>query len=110
MKKQRFTDGMDVNPITSLYEYGYLRSPDTGKTLVCANPSSEEHTQDNPPIIRVVYLDKSDIEERLQDIGSGFFQFIGSDIRTELDNLDNNHLAYLIHSIEMWDGSLETRY
>lgn len=104
---KRFTDSMDVDPRISLYEYGYLRNPETGKTLVCVN-HNEEHTKENPPIIKVVYIDSDEVYDRLREISQGYFDFIGSDRETELFNFDRNYLTGTISSIEMYDGSLET--
>ncbi|GAH07668.1 unnamed protein product, partial [marine sediment metagenome] len=40
----------------------------------------------------------------IDDSVQGFFSYIGSDLETELERLDNNLLALTICSINMYDG------
>ena len=100
---KRFTDGTDVTATTALFEYGLLRNPETGKTLVCLNPS-EEHTEKNPPVIKVVYITMEEVREALEDVSDGYFELIGSTREEELRALDNAYLTEHISSMDMWNG------
>lgn len=100
----KYTDRIDVNAIISLYEYGYLRNPETGKTLVCLNPSSEEHSKDSPPVIKSVVITQEDVMEALMEVEDGFWGFIGVSRDSEEINLDNGDLTFWIMSIDQWHG------
>ena len=104
MKTDNYSDRVDVTTTISLYEYGIIRNPKTDKVIYCMNPEGEEHTKDNPPKIQTTFISLEEVKEALQDIGQGYFDFIGSDREAELSNLDNNHLSHHIHSINMYNG------
>ena len=106
MKKSRFTDMMDATMTISLFEYGIIRNPETGKTIVCMNPCDDVHTMDNKPIIKTTHIYFDEVREYLEEVSGGYFDFIGSTRKAELKNLDNDYLALTIFSLNQWDGFL----
>ena len=104
MRNIKFTDGIDADSKISLYEYGWLRNPANDKTLVCLNPSSVEHSKENPPDIRVVHISLEDVKEALEEAGDGYYSFIGSDKETELKGLCNEYLIHFVQSLSMYNG------
>ena len=100
LEDKGYTDGVDVDTETSLYEYGIIRNPETNDVLFCHDFTHEGG--------RIIFdwstIGTDDVKEALQDAGEGFFSFIGSDLETELNNLSNDYLANIIHSIGQYDG------
>jgi len=101
-----YTDRVDVSIEISLLEYGILRDPETNECLFCRMTDNWEMTNDDDEIIlKSCDVSVSDVRDYLIDQTSrGFFSYIGSDLQTELDRLDNNYLAPIINSINSYDG------
>ena len=106
MKTDKYNDRIGRTTTISLYDYGLIRDPKTNKVIVCLNPQSDEHTKENPPKIKVTFIEFDDVKEVLQDIDNGYFDFIGSDRQTEIDTLHNNYLATTIMLVNQYNGSL----
>ena len=104
-----YTDRVDVDTQISLYEYGIIRNPKTGRTILCHNSYDLNITfpEDGPfkPDLTVEYFYIEDVEEALNDCPDGFFSFIGSDLQTELSMLDNDNLAHTIQSLMQYGGN-----
>jgi hypothetical protein len=101
-----YTDRVDVSIEISLLEYGILRDPETNECLFCQMTDNWEMTNDDDEIIlKSCDVSVSDVRDYLIDQTSrGFLSFIGSDLQTELDRLDNLYLSHIISSINMYDG------
>ena len=102
-----YTDRVDVSIEISLLEYGMLRDPESTECLFCIPKSDNwEMENDNDSVVlKSNDVSVDDIRDYLIDETSkGFFSFIGSDLQTELDRLDNNYLAHIIQSINLFDG------
>jgi len=100
----RYTDTVDANSIISLYEYGILRNPVTGKCLRCLNASGGEHTKENKPVIRTQVITVDDVKECLEEISDGFFEFVGTPRKKYLAQLDEDYLASSIMAIDQWNS------
>ena len=105
---EKFSDKTDVNTKIALYEYGIIRNPKTNKCIICTNvhelDCSFGDVLSGIPKIKVDYIDFDEVKEALGDMGDGYFQFIGSDRETELENLDNDFLTFHIEALEAYDG------
>ncbi len=99
------TDTMDVDFDISLNEYGIARNPDNGDTVFCLNPDDNYEMNENPNYqYRHLNISLQDVKDALNDASDGFFDFIGSDLNTELDNLDNDFLSHMILSLNQYNG------
>ena len=109
MKTDKFSDKMDVTTTISLYEYGLIRNPVTDKVIYCINPSSDEHTKDNPPIIKTTFITFDDVKETLEAMHEsyGFFNYVGICKDAYIEGLNPEHLTSDIMSINQYDGSFE---
>ena len=103
---RKYTDSIDVTTTISLYEYGYIRNPKTGKTICCLN-AGLEHNKDNPPIIKTTFISLEDVEEAIEEAPNGYFSFIGSDKETELKELNNEYLTWHIMTLNMYHGAFD---
>jgi hypothetical protein len=103
MKKEHYTDRVDVSHKVSLYEYAIIR--------ICSNTYALDDGSDarEPvmPRIHVDFIGLEDVREALNEAEPGYFSFIGSDLETELANLDNNYLTIHIFSLEQYAGIFE---
>lgn len=102
-----YTDRVDVSIEISLLEYGILRDPETNECLFCIPISDnwEMEDDDKSIVLKSHEVSVSDVRDYLIDESSkGFFSFIGSSLEKELERLDNNDLAHIIHSINQYDG------
>lgn len=98
-----FTDTVDVDLDISLLEYGIARNPKTSETVFSRNTHKEPETiKDADLFCDIITLD--DVKEALNDQEKGFFDFIGSDLKTELQFLDNSFLSHLIQSLNQYNG------
>lgn len=104
-----FTDKVDVDEKISLYEYGVIRNPLNGKTVLCTNSADYLYGDANPKVV-VEYVSKEDVEEALEDVDDSFFEFIDSDREYELNYLDNDDLAGLISTLNNWNGYFINTY
>ena len=101
-----YTDTVDVSIEISLFEYGIIRDPITTECLFC-NPVDDWNMEDDDNSIHLIRNDVSiqDVKDYLiEDASKGFFTYIGSDLETELERLDNSYLAHIIQSINQYDG------
>lgn len=102
-----YTDMVDATMEISLLEYGIIRNPETNECLfLIETVDNYEMTDDNKPIIlKACDVSIEDIKDYLlNNAEPGFFSFIGSSRKKELDQLDNNNLAHIIQSINQYDG------
>ena len=88
---EKYTDRLDVDGDTSLYEYGFIRNPKTDETICCINTYvGDEDISDwhkaRKYILRNQYISFAEVFEALEDASDGYYSFIGSDRQTELDN------------------------
>lgn len=93
LEKNGFTDGVDINPEVSLFEYGILRNPKTEKTILVLT--------DGEQVFGIDYIEVSlnDVKTQLKNIEPKFFDFIGTPKETLLLNLAANYLASIISSL-----------
>jgi hypothetical protein len=67
--------------------------------------TNEEPDDDKEIELKYVDVSLQDVRGYLIDESSkGFFDYIGSDLKTELNRLDNFYLAPIINSINSYDG------
>jgi len=100
-----YTDRVDVTIEISLFEYGILRDPKDDACIFCNFLCNEEPDDDHEIQLNHTWVSLTDVRDYLIDESSkGFFDYIGSDLETELDNLDNDNLAFIINSINSYDG------
>lgn len=100
-----YTDGVDIDPMISLFEYGILRDPKTSECIFCAFITNEEPDDDKEIELKFIEVTFAEVRGYLIDESvQGFFSYIGSDLETELERLDNDMLALTICSINMYDG------
>ena len=98
-----FTDRVDVTFEISLLEYGIIRNPKTCETVFCHNSyQTPEDLKDADLDCQIITVDE--VRDVLESQGDGFFSFIGSDKETEINSLDNNHLANIISSLDSYGG------
>jgi len=93
-----FRDRIDVDYHISLYEYGIIRSPITDRVKYYY-PLTKE--------IETTWITFEEVKECLEEIEEGYFQYIGSDRKIELSNLNNEHLTPTIFSINQYNGYFE---
>jgi hypothetical protein len=88
-----FTDRVDIDAEISLFEYGIIRNPSTGRTIFALT--------DGIQVIGIDWSDISieDVREALEEIESGFYDFIGSTKEEVLKNLNNDYLTNEINTI-----------
>jgi hypothetical protein len=100
-----YTDRVDVTMEISLFEYGIIRNPETNECLFCTLYTNEEPEDNQLVQLKSCDVSVSDVRDYLIDESSkGFFTYIGSDLKTELERLDNNNLAHIINTINAYDG------
>jgi len=100
-----YTDRVDVTMEISLFEYGIIRNPKTNECIFSMYLTNEEPDDDKEIKLNHVDISLADVRGYLIDDSSqGFFDYIGSDLETELDRLDNDYLTNIINSINSYDG------
>ena len=110
---ENFTDRMDADIKTALYEYRIIRNPKNDKCIICINAHELEMDHKDPsgttvkPNVIVEYISIDDVEEELEEANDGYFKFIGSTRKKELDELDNDYLTYHIFSLWQWNGAFQ---
>ena len=109
------TDRVDANDKISLYEYGILRNPETNKTVFCINTHElnadfGEIDRKVKPRIKISYISLDDVIEALEDVEEGYFSFIGSDRKTELEEISDEYLTIHILSLNMYNGWFDPDY
>ena len=103
LDEKGYTDGVDVDTETTLYEYGVIRNPETNDVLYCKDFSHEG----GQIIFDWSTIGMDDVKDALQEAEGGFFSFIGSDLEIELTNLSNDYLANIISSLNQYNGHFE---
>ena len=100
LEEAGFTDGVDVSAGISLFEYGVLRNPDTGETVI------GNETYDVVPAA-TINISKKNVLNALNDTGDGFYSFIGSSKEREINRVKKNpkQLATIINSLNMYSGT-----
>ena len=98
-----FTDMSDASAEISFLEYGMLRNPRANQVIYCGPVDC---------LYAEIRLDWSligidDVKEYLENATDGFYSFIGSTKRKELDQLDNEFLSSLIQTINQYDGNFQ---
>lgn len=110
--KKGFTDGVDISPEISLYEYGVLRRPSDGLTIF-GFPSNEDHIY-NFDKFDYMHVSLEEVEEELKEKGKEYFSFIGVEEKEKKDyiqNLKNNCLSSEISSLNAYcDSFTESCY
>ena len=86
-----FTDRANIGLNAAVFEYGIIRNPKNGLTLF---KQGDDYC--------AVTISLLDIKEALKDASEGFFDYIGSELGTELERLDNNTLALMIQSLNAY--------
>jgi len=100
-----YTDRVDVSMEISLFEYGIIRNPETNECIFNKYLTNEEPDDDEQIELNYVNVSLTDVRDYLiEDTCQGFFSYIGSDLKTELERLDNNNLSHIINSINSYDG------
>ena len=103
--ENNYTDRVDCTLDISLHEYGLIRNPETTDTLFCLNPVDNYEMEENFKYkYDTLSISKKDVIEALIEIEEGYFSFIGSDLATELESLDNDNLSHTISSLNMYNG------
>ena len=105
---KNFTDRVDVTLDISLHEYGIVRNPKTNKTIFCDNVTSDFPPKGYEYTYTIDFINVDEVAGALMDMDDGYFSFIGSDLDTELDSLNNDCLAHHIMSMNMYDGHFLT--
>ena len=98
--KEDYSDRVDVTFEISLYEYGIVRNPKTGY-VVYTRPKLDNTDSDNPKDYYWDYtiVELEDVVEALNEISSGYFDFVGQTKEEILANLSNEYLTGEIFSI-----------
>jgi hypothetical protein len=102
-----YTDRMDVNEDTSLHEYGLIRNPRTDRTIFCTNPTGNYPEKSYRYKYVIDFISLNDVIDALEEVSEGYFDFIGSDRKTELENLDNDCLTHTVHSLNQYNGNFD---
>ncbi|MCP4597018.1 hypothetical protein [Neptuniibacter sp.] len=112
MKTDKFSDRIDMTTTISLYEYKIIRNPKTDKCIICYNchaleniGSVVDYDKAVKPDIGVEYISFDDVKEELENVEPGYFDFIGADRQTEIDDLNNDYLTNHIFSLDMYNGA-----
>ena len=98
--ENKFTDRVDVDLQISLFEYGIVRNPENDQTILKITEKE----------FLVTDISIGEVKEALERAEKGFFQYIGSDLQTELKRLHNDNLAHIINSINQYESSVFTPY
>ena len=103
MKKEVFSDRIDVDVKTSLYDYGFIRNPLTGKTVICFNTYKYMYDGSNPEV-RVQYIDFDEVYGLLEEVSDYFYDYIGELKEQVLRELHNDNLTPLIYALNDYNG------
>lgn len=96
LEKEGYTDRLDVSMEISLFEYGIIRNPKTDKVIYYI-PEIKKYDWTT--------ITLEEVKEVLETATNGFYSFIGSTKETELNQLDNNYLTNIIHSLNSYSGA-----
>ena len=99
-----FVDMVDASAEISFMEYGMLRNPTTEQVIYCM-PGDGCY---NGIILDWSIVSLEDVKEYLEeDATAGYYSFIGSSKKKELNQLNNNYLAGVIQGINQYDGHFQ---
>lgn len=98
-----YSDRTDVSFEISLFEQGMVRNPKTNDVIFCMNPM-DQGDEDYIYSLTWSSIELSDVQDCLNEISDSFFDFIGSDRETELNNLSNDYLTGIVSSINSYNG------
>jgi len=113
IEKRKYTDRVDADFDTSLYECGLVRNPKTNKVIFCINyfeVCEYGMTWEDGvpvPIMDTTFISWSDVWDALNEVEDGYYSFIGSDKETELKNLNAKYLTGHIQSLNMYNGHFD---
>ena len=113
LKTDKYSDRVDMDLRTSLYEYGIIRNPETGKCITCQNCYELDtdfgrlNRDSFQPMIVVRYISFEDVKEALVEVPNGYFFFISTERSAVLAELDNNSLTSYISSLEQYNGCFD---
>lgn len=100
-----YTDRMDVSIEISLFEYGIIRNPITNECLFYPEYSNDFPDDNKIVKFKSMNITFKEVKEYLTDNATdGFFSYIGSNKKKELKRLSNDMLAYMIFTINQYDG------
>jgi len=110
VNRKNYSDRVDADFDTSLFEYGLVRNPKTNEVIFCINFFDVEEYgfewEDGTPvpIYTSTFITWSDVWDALKEAEDGYFQFMGSDRETELESLNQKYLTRHIHTLNMYNG------
>ena len=105
--ERAYTDRMDVSLEISLYDYGVIRNPKSNRTImgIGVNSNCEYNEFD------FTYIGMAEVKSHLEEIEDSFFSFVGADSKEQyINELDNECLSHVIHSINMYDGHFKDNF
>jgi len=98
----KYTDRMDDSVKISLHEQGCIRNPKNNKTIMMVF-----HHFKGRHVAVSTYIDASDVIDALveiNEIDSGFFDFIGETIDDAVDSINSDYLSHYISALNDWNG------
>jgi len=99
---KHFTDRVDYSLDISLFEYGIIRNPETGKTVLCSN-----YGESKPDYcVDFATIETADVIEAIKEMPDGFFSYIDSSREQELEQAEKwpkDH-ANIINSMNSYNG------
>lgn len=110
INRKSYSDRVDMDFNTSLFEYGLVRNPKTNKVIFCINYFDVEEygfeweDGEPVPIYHTTHITWSDVWDALEKAEDEYYKFIGSDRNTEMNNLDKDYLTHHIQSLNMYNG------
>ena len=108
--EKNYTDRVDCTLDISLHEYGLIRNPETTDTLFCLNTTDNYEMSDFEYKYMSDLISKDDVIDALMEVDKGYFSFIGSDLESELESLDNDNLTHTIMSLNQYSGVFHPLY
>ena len=100
LEEKGYTDGVDVDTETSLYEYGIIRNPKTDDVLYCF--PTEQTGLEN--VFDWSTINYQDVLEALEEMPCGYFDFVGSTLDDEKKYISPEYLTGVISSINSYNG------
>ena len=100
-----FTDRIDVDAHISLYEYGIIRNPKTGKTVMCTN-TGDYLWGGQKPKVKILNISRDDVLDQLCEMDEGFFSYIGENKQDVIHDsaVYDEDLSYIIMTMNEYDG------
>lgn len=100
-----FTDRVDACPLESLAEYGFIRNSETDEVYRLSRHYITGTLEPNFEVTKTT-VTFQEVLDKVQTADDGFFDFIGDTKVGVLMDLDNDRLAWIIHSIQQYYGVL----